>query len=376
MGGGTVRYLAFALALGLAGEVASAARVVDPSSARQSIANSAIVAVDAEISALAADGRATDLAARLDLIAHDRTITDVAQEWLLDRGLHALARLEPTPRSRETVLRLLSRTPIVYTQVDPDHGDRATPLYDTAATARFVLRNWDRNAARKAAEADLAAGRPAVVERFAGRAGQGGQDAVRAGIADAFRRAAPAVLSAQRATLVEALTAGRPVDELALIAAERLADAELFDLVFGFADERVALAAVPAVARSARCPDGLRPPLDCQPPRRYRLRRRARDRQTGEKRLPRRASSSSTRSSQRDVGPSAAAALAALDDPTVAAELGRRLAKSRSEESRRLIVLALRLDASPAAQEELGRFAASKQGSAELQKETRQWLER
>ena len=375
MGGGTARYIALALALGLAGEAASAARVVDPASARQAITNSAIAAVDAELSALAANGRATDLAARLDLIAHDRAITDVAQEWLLDRGLHALARLEPTPRARETVLRLVSRTPVVYTRVDPDHGDRATPLYDTAATARFVLRNWDRNAARIAAEADLAAGRAAVVERFAGRAGHGGQDAVRAGIADAFGTAAPAVLSAQRPAIVEALTAGRPVDELALIAAERLADAELFDLTFGLADEPVALAAVPAVARA----------LDSQTAfgRLSIASRRADIASAAVLEIGRLAKvDASARQflfdalESRDVGPSAAAALAALDDPAVAPELGRRLAKTRSEDSRRLIVLALRLDASAAAQEELRRFAASKQGSAEVQKETRQWLER
>lgn len=375
MGGGTVRYIALALALGLAGEVASAARVVDPASARQAIANSAIVAVDAEISALAADGRATGLAARLDLIAHDLTITDVAQEWLLDRGLHALARLKPTPRSRETVLRLVSRTPIVYTKVDPDHRDRATPLYDTAATARFVLRNWDRNAARKAAEADLVAGRAAVVERFTGRAGHGEQDAVRAGIADAFRTAAPTALSAQRAAIVEALTAGRRVDELALIAAERLADAELFDLILGLADEPVALAAMPAVSRT----------LDPQTAlsRLSIASRRADIASAAVLEIGRLAKSDSLARQflfealeSGDVGPSAAAALAALDDPAVAPELGRRLAKTRSEESRRLIVLALRLDASAAAQEELRRFAASKQGSAELQKETRQWLER
>jgi hypothetical protein len=374
MGVGTVRFIALALALGLAGEAASAARVVDPASARQAISNSAIVAVDAEISALAAHGRATDLAARLDLIAHDRTITDVAQEWLLDRGLHALARLEPTPRSRETVLRLHSRTPIVYTQIDPDHGDRAAPLYDTAATARFVLRNWDRNAARKAAEADLAAGRAAVVERFAGRAGHDDQDAVRTGIADAFRTAAPAVLPAQRAAIVEALTAGRRVDELALIVAERLADAALFDLIFGLADEPVALAAVPAVARA----------LDAQTAlgRLSIASRRADIASAAVHQIGQLAKvEASARQflfdslESRDVGPSAAAALAALDDPTVAPELGRRLARTRSEDSRRLIVLALRLDASAAAQEELRRFTASKQGSAELQKETRQWLE-
>jgi hypothetical protein len=373
MGGGRVRYTLIALALALAGQSATAARIVDSASARRAITNSAIVAVDAEISALAADRRATDLAARLDLIANDRTITDVAQEWLLDRGLHALARLEPTPRSQETVLRLISRTPIVYTQVDPDHGDRATPLYDTAATARFVLRNWDRNAARDAARADLAAQRAAAVERFAGRAGDGRQDAVRAGIADAFRVATPLPLSSQRAAIVEALTAGRPVDELALIAAERLADAELFDLVFGLADEPVALAAIPAVTRA----------LDSQTAfgRLAIASRRADIASAAVLEIGRLARNDGAARQflfdaieTGDLGPSAATALAALGDPAVAAELGRRLEMARSEDSRRLIVLALRLDSSAASREQLRRFAASKRGSAELQRETRQWL--
>ena len=77
-----------------------------------------------------------------------------------------------------------------------------------------------------------------------------------------------------------------------------------------------------------------------------------------------------------DIGPSAAAALAALHDPAVSADLGRRLASVKSEESRRLLVLALRLDASPAARAELERFAKTDAGSAQLQKEVRQWLVR
>ncbi len=375
MGGGTARIIALALAVGLAGQAASAARVVDPASARQAIAGPAIVSVDAELSALASERRVTDLAARLDLIAHDRTISDVAQEWLLDRGLHSLARLEPTARARETVLRLTSRRPIVYTRIDPDHGDRATPLYDAGATARFVLRNWERNAARGAANADLAAGRTTVVEQFSVRATDDGFDPVRAGIADAFRAAAPVLLRPQRLAIIEAIGLGRRVDELALILAERLADAELFDLVFGLADGPVALTAVPAVTRT----------LDPQTAfgRLSIASRRAEIASAAVLEIGRLAKSDAASRQflfdaleQSDIGPSAAAALAALGDPAVAAELGRRLAGIRSEESRRMVVLALRLDASAGAREELWRFAASKQGSAELQREVRQWLDR
>ncbi len=60
----------------------------------------------------------------------------------------------------------------------------------------------------------------------------------------------------------------------------------------------------------------------------------------------------------------------------MSAELGQRLAKSSDEATRRRLVLALKLDASPAARDELGRFVKAGAGSAPLQKEVRQWLER
>ena len=169
MAGGNARIIALALALSLGGPAVHAARVVDPATARQAIANPAVIARDAELTSLATGNRATELAARLEVIARDPAITDVAQEWLLDRGLHAIARIAPTSEARAAVARLSARRPTVYTRVDPDHGERATPLYDAGATARFVLRNWDRAAAREAARANLAAGTTAAVDRYAAR---------------------------------------------------------------------------------------------------------------------------------------------------------------------------------------------------------------
>ena len=150
MTGGAARFCAFVLAL-LCSAPALAARIIDPSSARAAISTPAVTARDASLAALASEGRATELAARLELIAHDGSLVDVAQEWLLDRGLHALARMTPSPAALATVRRLALRSPAVFTRVDPDHGDRGTPLYDAGATARFVLRSWERNAARTAA---------------------------------------------------------------------------------------------------------------------------------------------------------------------------------------------------------------------------------
>jgi hypothetical protein len=75
-------------------------------------------------------------------------------------------------------------------------------------------------------------------------------------------------------------------------------------------------------------------------------------------------------------GPSAAAALAAIGDPAIAAEIGRRLRATHADQARRLHVLALKLDASPSAREELRRFVAARQGPAQLRAEVQQWLER
>ncbi|HKY00627.1 MAG TPA: hypothetical protein VJL86_13005, partial [Steroidobacteraceae bacterium] len=245
MTGGLARICAFALAL-LCGGPALAARIVDPASARAAISSPAVTARDAGLAALASEGRATELAARLELIAHDASLGDIGRAWLLDRGLHALARMEPSPAARATVGRLAASAPTVFTRVDPDHGDRTTPLYDAGATARFVLRSWERSAARTASSADLAARDARATSRFVGEQSAPARD----GIADAFRAAPIAELASQRPAVAAALRAGRRVDALALVLAVRLADPELFGLVIDYADGREALAAVAAAPRA------------------------------------------------------------------------------------------------------------------------------
>jgi hypothetical protein len=366
------RVFGFAMALGLAAEAAFAARVVDPASERRAVSSPVVVAQENELAALAAAGRPTELAARLERIAHDATLDDVAREWLLDRGLHGLARSAPSPAARVSVVRLASRQPLVYARIDPDHGDRATPLYDAGATARFVLRRWDRVAARDVAAAEVGAGRTAPVIRFAGAA-EG--DPLRDGIADAYRIAPPAALASQRAAVADALAQGRDVDAIGLILAERLADAALFGLVFDYADEPVALAAIPAVSRMLDDSAALALLAHAS--------RRADVASAAVLEIGRLAEADAAARTflfesvaEPDIGPSAAAALARLGDPAVRAEVGRRLATADDEPTRRRLVLALKLDASPAARDELTRFMKTGVGSAPLQKEVRQWLER
>jgi len=373
MTGGIARYFALACALGLASLPALAGHVVDPASARQAIENPIVAARDAELSALAAGGRATELAARLELIAHDATLVDVAQEWLLDRGLHSLARIAPTSEARAIVTRLASRAPVVYTRVDPDHGDRATPLYDAGATARFVLRSWGRNDARGTAQAELAAGLTQAVDRYAQHAVEDDRDPVLDGIAEAFRNAPMSELAAQRPAVSSALAQGQRVDAIALILAERFSDPALFDLIFDNAGQPTALTAIPAATRALDASSALAA-----------LTRASRRPDAGSA-----AVLEIGRLAQNDpaarqflfdalaeprIAPSAAAALGHISDPAVSAEVGQRLSQARSEDERRLLVLALRLDANPGARAELERFATSGAGSPKLQKMVRQWL--
>ncbi len=373
MTGGFARVFALVLALGIACDADAAWRVVDPATARQAVENAAVLARDAELGAFADGSHATELAARLEVIAHDATLTDVAQEWLLDRGLHRLAHIAPTPEARATVARLALRAPTVYARVDPDQGDRATPLYDAGATARFVLRTWNRSDARAIAEAELAAGNTRSVDRFAAHAALHAHSPVLAGIADAFRQAPASQLVAQRPAAAAALAAGQRVDTLALVLAERLADPELFDLVFDNGDEATALAAVPAAARV----------LDGQAALAS-LTRASLRKDIGSAALLAigrlAANDAAARQALFDAladparAPSAASALARIPDPSVSAELGRRLAAAGEEAERRVLVLALKLDAGPAARAELERFAKSGAGSDRLQQDVRAWL--
>lgn len=359
----------------LAGLPAFAVQLIDPASARRATTEPAVVAADTHLASLAASGQVSELALRVQRISTDRTLAPAAREWLLDRGLHQLATLVPTAEARALVQQLAGRRPEVFTRVDPDHGDRATPLYDTGATARFVLRAWERRAARLQAESDLAAGRTAVLARFAARGAPGARDPVREGIEEAFTAAPRSQLVTQRNAIHVALSAGERVDELALVLAGRLADADLAGLVVDHAEAPVALAALSSLP-SVLDPSTARELF-------MRASRRAEIASAATLAIGRLAvQDGGARAMLYEqlgdpaVGPSAAAALAAIGDPAVASELGRRLRAATSEPSRRMHVLALRLDASPAAREELRRFAAAGQGTAQLRQEVDQWLER
>ncbi len=370
MGGISISYWRAAV-LCLAALPAFAAQIVDPAAARRALADPAVTTQNATLSALADAGRTSALAQQLQRISSDRTLQPIAREWLLDRGLHALARLAATPEARTVVQRLSGRSPEVFGRIDPDHGDNATPLYDTGATARFVLRAWLRSEARATAAAELAARGTGLIQRYAASASA----PQREGIVQAFEAAPTADLAAQRSAVIAAMSAGARADEIALVLARRLADAELASLVIGHADARVALDALRFLPTTFDSQSAFR--LLAEASRRADIASAATLAIGGLARHDATARAFLFEQIQDpELGASAATALAGVGDPAIPAEIGRRLRTAPTETSRRLHVLALQLDGGPAALSELSRFVATRRGSAQLRTEVRQWLER
>ena len=237
------------IALWLVMAPAGAVQVIDLATARRATADAATISIEAQLTRAAQSGAVDVLAAQLQSLATDRRMDPAALEWLLDRGLHELTLLSPTPQAQALVESLKPRAPQVFVRADPDHGGFPVPLYDLGATARFVQNSWRRAAAYEETRAALRAGQTSAIERFARGIDTPERDPVRAGIVDAYLTAPPSLLAHQRDAVITAISQGARVDELALAMAERLADRELLDPVIGHADAPIALAAPPIASR-------------------------------------------------------------------------------------------------------------------------------
>lgn len=376
-GASTALWLPRLAATGLAtiwlATTAQAQQIVQPYAAQKATTSAAAVEHSQRLSTLADRQATSELVAELQRLSQGAGNVSIANEWLLDRGLHELSRVQPTTAAK-TLLHTISQRPAqLFVQVDPDHGSHAVPLYDPGATARFVLRNWERTAAREQASAALAADLSSPLERFAADNISSETAPAKAGIVDAFRAATPQTLARQKSAIAAALTRGERVDEIAAVTAERLSDAGLYELVIGHADDAVALGAVQRVravlgdaaaldiliAASARQQIASAALLEIGRVAEQDSRARA---------------YLFTMLTDPAAGSSAAAGLASLHDPTVAAELGRRLVTTKRESERRQLALALKLDGSSAARAQLDQFVKARSGSAKLRKEVRTWL--
>jgi hypothetical protein len=352
---------------------AQAREVVDSAAVHKALADVAVTSEAQRLDALA-DRQATDeLVGALERLPQIASKGAIAREWLLDRGLHALAKMTPTPSARTLVQRIAQEQPQIFVRVDPDHGQHAVPLYDPGATARFVLRTWERTAARERAAAALLSNQSWPIERFAQDEAPAADDPVKSGIVDAFRAADPSLLARQRDALAAAMRNGERVDELAAVAAEKLRDGELYEQVLSAAEPVVALDALKHARKAlgdSRALDALivasrRPPIASAAL--IEIGAIAREDSRARAYLFEMLRDASA-------GPSAATALASLHDPAVIADLGRQLRANTPDVARRHMALALKLEGSTGSRAQLEQFLATRAGSAKLQKEVRAWL--
>ena len=359
---------------------AQAREVIDPASLRRALANPVVVAGAQRIDELSRLNDLPGLAEELRLALGDARLTEAGREWLVDRALHGLVRGVPTAPARALVEQVSRSPPRIYTIADPEHArveshiaNAAVPAIDPGATARFVLRQWARAESRDRALAALRSGETWPLDRFGAERSGDRADPARAGIVDAYGALADGELANQRSLLITAVRNRPAAGELAAVAAERLHDADLMLAVVRYAQAPVALRAVQRprsaldagaafdvlsdatrredVASAAMLEIGRLAP---QEPRAREFLLTSFDRAT--------------------LAPSAAAALAALQEPGVAVQVGERLRSAKTEPQRRMLVLALQLDGGSAARAELARFSESGAGTAQLRKEVREWL--
>ena len=351
------------------------AALIDVAAAQRATSAPPASAAAARIRQHVSRGSTDAVVGELRAVLADPTFEPAAQEWLLEAGLHTLRDLPVTPGARALAEELAMRPPRLYVQVEPEHGNRAVPLYDVGAVARYALRDWIRDEARAATALALALGSPAALDGWSPQDTSPQAMATRDGILDAWRGAKIAQLAGQRAAVVAALRTGRDADRIALELARRLRDAELYSLTIGYAEPAVALAAVQGAMR------------DLDPASALGVLGKAADREpiasAALLAIGRLAETDAAarqllfdRLSDPVSGASAAAALAHIEDTGVAAQLATRLATAKDEPMRRRLALALRLNGGAAARDALRRIVTTQQGSPELRQEVAAWLAR
>jgi len=368
---------AFLLVIALATPAASVqpAVLVNTEDVRAKLEQPAAAAIAKELSALQARSATLEIVVLLRERVLAGALDEPTREALLDRGVHALAQLPPQPASRSLVSELVNRKPQVFVLADPEHGPRGVPLYDVGATAKFAQRTWLLRETRESTATALAKHQAGLVEAHAATWSTPDVDARKAGVLQAFESANTADLLAFRAELVAAMEAGGHADELLSLFARRLNDAELYALLFDRADDGTAVRAMrdfPGVLHDDAAVAVLRTAMQRQELASAALLTLAElaRRHTGARQVLLEALQHPLH------GASAAAGLGKLHDPALASELGRSLATTTDESTRRRIALALQFDGSDAARQQLQVFARSQKGSRELRKEIAAWLAR
>ena len=318
-------------------------------------------------SALVAAGDAEGLGRRLATLKADPALTEADREKLLRSALLELAALKADEGTRALAATYQDYPSTAFVWRDEHGHPEPVVLHDVGAAARFALRRWAETDAR---DETLVALARADANPLAGY--DTATAAARKGMAEAYAEAPAGDLAAQRPALLAALEAGQPVGGPALTAAERRADAGLYEAVLRLADARTALDAVhrldlgpdqldalPLLIQAAARPDTASAALLALG------RRSAADPAAAETLF------------ERFGGPhgaSAAAALARHADDRSLDRLARILRADGDELTRRHALLALRLSQTPRAEALLAAFAGDATMPPALRQEVPVWL--
>ena len=341
------------------------AEVLDHAAAQQAAYSAAAQTRSQRLADLHRAGETDAFLDQLEAVAADGALDSIAKERVVHDAIMLCSHALPAPGIRSYVLGLSDRTPTAYIWLYEGQHKVRMPLFDVGAAARFALRRWDELAAGDVAALDLTLGTAEYLTLWA-------NEASRPGILDAFEEAETPQLQLQREAVAAALETDPSIDQLASIAAWRLADKALFLELAARARPSVAVHMLADVRTSLAPRDAfevlrlasMRPALAS-----------ASVLQMGHlvAEWPTVASFLLQALGDREKGGSAAVALAKLEDPAIAGELGAILQSQGSLTARRRAALALRLDGSPAASAELHEFADT--GSSEaLRVEVSQWL--
>lgn len=319
----------------------------------------------------AAIERARESSARLVAIGLDveqrGDLNPIARERLLREVALALARAAPDATARTLIGRFAQRPPAVRVWLREDGHRTAVTWFDVAGAARYTTRRWAERAAEAEASAALTAASVDLVEKFAA-----GDDAFRRGAVNAVQRAPAERLLALRDPIASALQTDPSFAALALPLALDLGDVALLSSAVGTGDAATVLVALQGIAAALSPADALSvleaalPRADVGSAAMFEIGRLA-DRE------PAAVQTLFASLDDAGLGGSAAAALARLEDPAVALELGRRLSNGASGLPERRALLALRLSDTDAARSAIEGFMRSPESSPVLKQEVAQW---
>ncbi|MEX0900287.1 MAG: hypothetical protein WD081_06310 [Gammaproteobacteria bacterium] len=197
----------------------------------------------------ATDERTRALAEHIEGLEHNQVLTDAARVQQMYDALIAIADFTPDP----LVAPLLERHAAAGYRLPgfrTDEGHRtAIMTHDTAAAAKFALQQWERQR-----------GRVHAVHALADQSGTIDytvSEGMLAGYAQGFAAASDADLAVARNGLGDALKAGRPVESLALILVERLADRGLATLLLEQGRPGIVVHMLPRIAKAFPADDAV-----------------------------------------------------------------------------------------------------------------------